>query len=101
MTVVVNQSDSGHQADYKPYLLMRGIIAPPFFGDPMGQIADLTATKPEIQISEWGTYNALNYKLLATPVDIPQFPEDKKMPMENTHARYVEVTLNEQNWLDM
>ncbi len=98
MVVGCNQADKPDLSDSKPYLLLRGMAVPPLDQPDADVLAPFLATGGELQYALWDTYNRLNYKLLAEPSDIPQFPAGTTMPFEDKHARYVEKPLAPADW---
>ena len=111
MTVICGQSDgTPPQADgshLKPYLLMRGMIVGDALQDGQSaleaRLAPLTATGAQFQWTGFDTYNMMNYRLLAQPNEIPDFPAGTPMPMENKEARYVgaDTVLAVSDWVNL
>ena len=101
MAVGCNQADHPDLSDSKPYLLLRGIAVPPLDKPDADILRPFLATGGELQYALWDTYNRLNYRLLAEPADIPQFPAGTPMPFEDKHARYVEKILETSDWMGL
>jgi len=101
MAVGCNQADHPDLSDSRPYLLLRGIAVPPLDKPDADILKPFLATGGELQYALWDTYNRLNYRLLAEPADIPQFPAGTPMPFEDKHARYVEKKLETSDWMKL
>ena len=111
MTIICGQSEGGPAnkdgSNLKPYLLMRGMITGDALkGDAqslMDRLAPLTATGAQFQWTKSGSYNMLNYLLLAHPNEIPDFPAGTPAPFENKDARYVnkDVKLDVGDWTNL
>ncbi|MEM6306051.1 MAG: FAD-binding oxidoreductase [Pseudomonadota bacterium] len=111
MTIICGQSEGGPTkvdgSNLKPMLLMRGMIT----GDALkgddasleSRLAPLTATGAQMQWSQRGSYNMLNYLLLSHPNEIPDFPAGTPHPYEDKNARYVnkDVKLDVGDWTNL
>ncbi len=111
MTVICQQPDgTPPQPDgshLSPYLLMRGLIT----GDAVNmddtqlreRLAPLTALGGSFQWTDYDNYDNMNYRLLATPVEVPDFPKNMGEPFENKDARYVgeKTILGVGDWINL
>jgi hypothetical protein len=51
-----------------------------------------------LQFADFGTYQALNDKLLNSPYSIPPIPDAQGIPNEDKQARYVARDLTVAEW---